>query len=44
VLTFIDAVTNNKPVAPSGHDGLQAQKLADAASESWQSGTPVKVA
>jgi myo-inositol 2-dehydrogenase/D-chiro-inositol 1-dehydrogenase len=44
VLTFIDAVTNNKPVAPSGHDGLQAQKLADAATESWQSGTPVNVA
>ena len=43
VLTFIDAVTNGKPVAPSGHDGLQAQKLADAATESWQTGTPVKV-
>ena len=43
VLTFIDAVTNGKPVAPSGHDGLQAQKLADAATESWQTGKPVKV-
>jgi len=43
VLTFIDAVTNNKPVAPSGHDGLQAQKLADAATESWMTGKPVKV-
>lgn len=43
VLTFIDAVTNNKPVAPSGHDGLQAQKLADAATESWTTGKPVKV-
>ena len=44
VLTFIDAVTSGKPVAPSGHDGLQAQKLADAATESWQTGKPVKVA
>ena len=43
VLTFIDAVTNNKPVAPSGHDGLQAQKLADAATESWTTGKPVNV-
>jgi myo-inositol 2-dehydrogenase/D-chiro-inositol 1-dehydrogenase len=43
VLTFIDAVTNGKSVAPSGHDGLQAQKLADAATQSWQTGKPVKV-
>ena len=43
VLTFIDAVTNNKPVAPSGTDGLQAQKLADAATESWTTGKPVNV-
>ena len=43
VLTFIDAVTNNRPVTPSGHDGLQAQKLADAATESWKTGKPVKV-
>ena len=43
VLTFIDAVTNKTPVAPSGHDGLQAQKLADAATLSWQTGKPVKV-
>jgi myo-inositol 2-dehydrogenase/D-chiro-inositol 1-dehydrogenase len=44
VLTFIDAVTTGKPVRPSGLDGLQAQKLADAATESWQTGKPVKVA
>jgi myo-inositol 2-dehydrogenase/D-chiro-inositol 1-dehydrogenase len=44
VLSFIDAVTNGTPVTPSGHDGLQAQKLADAATESWTSGKPVKVA
>ena len=43
VLTFIDAVTNGKPVTPSGQDGLQAQKLADAATESWKTGKPVKV-
>jgi myo-inositol 2-dehydrogenase/D-chiro-inositol 1-dehydrogenase len=43
VLTFIDAVTNAKPVAPNGTDGLKAQKLADAATESWQTGKPVKV-
>lgn len=44
VLTFIDAVTTGKPVSPSGHDGLQAQKLADAATESWKTGKPVAVA
>ena len=43
VLTFIDAVTNGKTVTPSGFDGLQAQKLADAATLSWQTGVPVKV-
>ena len=44
VLTFIDAVTSGKPVSPSGHDGLQAQKLAEAATESWKTGKPVTVA
>jgi myo-inositol 2-dehydrogenase/D-chiro-inositol 1-dehydrogenase len=44
VLTFIDAVTTGKAVSPSGHDGLQAQKLADAATESWKTGKPVAVA
>ena len=34
---------DGKTVSPSGHDGLQAQKLADAATESWQTGRPVKV-
>jgi myo-inositol 2-dehydrogenase/D-chiro-inositol 1-dehydrogenase len=43
VLAFIDAVNNGKPLTPSGHDGLQAQKLADAATESWLTGKPVKV-
>ena len=43
--TFIDAVASgNRDPHPSGFDGLQAQKLADAATESWKSGKPVKVA
>src|SRR5262249_40514649 len=42
---FIDAVeSGNREPRPSGFDGLQAQKLADAATESWKSGKPVKVA
>ena len=44
VLSFIDAVMSGKPVSPSGHDGLQAQKLAEAATESWKTGKPVTVA
>ena len=43
VLSFIDAVTSGKTVSPSGHDGLQAQKLADAATESWKTGKPAEV-
>jgi len=38
---FIDAVENGKPTSPSGHDGLMAQRLADAATQSWTSGQPV---
>ncbi len=42
--TFIAAVeAGNRNPRPSGHDGLQAQILADAATESWQTGKPVKV-
>jgi len=41
--TFIDAVeSGNRDPRPNGFDGLQAQKLADAATESWQTGKPVK--
>jgi len=40
---FIDAVETGKPTSPSGYDGLMAQRLADAATESWKSGQPVKV-
>jgi myo-inositol 2-dehydrogenase / D-chiro-inositol 1-dehydrogenase len=43
VLSFIDAVASGKTPSPSGHDGLQAQKLADAATLSWQTGKPQKV-
>ena len=42
--TFIEAVeAGNRNPKPSGFDGLQAQKLADAATVSWQTGKPVKV-
>jgi myo-inositol 2-dehydrogenase/D-chiro-inositol 1-dehydrogenase len=41
---FIDAVeAGNRDPRPNGFDGLQAQKLADAATESWKTGKPVKV-
>ena len=42
--TFIAAVeSGDRNPKPSGFDGLQAQKLADAATMSWQTGNPVKV-
>ncbi|MDE2445786.1 MAG: inositol 2-dehydrogenase [Alphaproteobacteria bacterium] len=42
--TFIQAVeTGNRDPKPNGYDGLQAQKLAEAATESWKTGKPVKV-
>lgn len=42
--TFIAAVeAGNRNPRPSGFDGLQAQILADAATESWKTGKPVKV-
>ena len=42
--TFIAAVeSGNRNPKPDGRDGLQAQILADAATESWKSGKPVKV-
>ena len=41
---FIDAVeAGNRDPRPSGFDGLQAQRLADAATQSWKTGMPVKV-
>ncbi|MBP2447705.1 inositol 2-dehydrogenase [Rhizobium leguminosarum] len=42
---FIDAIDNrHRSPRPSGFDGLQAQKLAEAATKSWQTGKPVTVA
>jgi myo-inositol 2-dehydrogenase / D-chiro-inositol 1-dehydrogenase len=42
--SFIAAVeSGNRSPRPSGFDGLQAQILADAATESWKTGKPVKV-
>ncbi len=40
---FIEAVTKKKMPSPSGRDGLQAQRLADAASESRAMGRPVAI-
>jgi myo-inositol 2-dehydrogenase/D-chiro-inositol 1-dehydrogenase len=40
---FIDAVQSGKPASPSGHDGLMAQRLADAATESKNSGQTVRL-
>ncbi len=43
VNSFIDGVAKGVSARPNGHDGLQAQKLADAATKSWSTGKPVKV-
>jgi myo-inositol 2-dehydrogenase/D-chiro-inositol 1-dehydrogenase len=40
---FVIAVGEGKPPAPSGEDGLRAQRLADAATEAAASGKPVRV-
>ena len=43
VNSFIDGIAAGKSARPNGIDGLQAQKLADAATQSWKTGKPVKV-
>jgi myo-inositol 2-dehydrogenase/D-chiro-inositol 1-dehydrogenase len=43
VESFIDAVIDGKKISPDGNDGLRAQMLADAATESRETGKPVKV-
>ena len=43
VNTFIDAMANGTTPTPSGYDGLQAQKLAEAATKSSQTGQAVRV-
>jgi myo-inositol 2-dehydrogenase/D-chiro-inositol 1-dehydrogenase len=40
---FVAGVTEGKPLAPTGEDGLKALLLADAAEESAKSGKSVKV-
>ena len=40
---FIEAVTRKKKPSPSGRDGLQAQRLADAATKSRETGKPVAI-
>lgn len=41
---FIDSVANDAPLVCSGNDGLQAEKIAKAAKESFLSGKPVQIA
>lgn len=43
VNTFIDAMQKGTKPTPSGYDGLQAQKLAEAATESGRTGQVVRV-
>ena len=43
VNSFIDGIAKGVSSKPNGYDGLQAQKLADAATESWKTGKPVMV-
>jgi myo-inositol 2-dehydrogenase / D-chiro-inositol 1-dehydrogenase len=40
---FLDAVAGGRAPGPTGEDGLRAQRLADAATESARSGRPVRV-
>ena len=44
VNSFISAMQSGKTPSPSGYDGLQAQKLAEAATKSAQTGQAVRVA
>ncbi|MEO8668990.1 MAG: inositol 2-dehydrogenase [Bauldia sp.] len=40
---FVKAVSSGKQPAPSGYDGLMAQRLADAATKAKATGKPVRV-
>jgi myo-inositol 2-dehydrogenase/D-chiro-inositol 1-dehydrogenase len=40
---FLDTLKSKNAPSPSGHDGLKAQLLADAATKAAQSGKPVRV-
>ncbi len=43
VNAFIEAIAEGRTPAPSGRDGLAAQKLADAATQSFKTGQAVKI-
>lgn len=43
VVEFTSAIIENKEVTCTGFDGLQAQRIAKAAKESLEKGTPVQV-
>ena len=43
VNAFIAGIAKGVSARPNGFDGLQAQKLADAATQSWKTGQVVKV-
>ncbi|MEX2318703.1 MAG: Gfo/Idh/MocA family oxidoreductase, partial [Bauldia sp.] len=40
---FVTAVEGGKPVSPTGEDGLKAQRLADAATQSAETGQTIRV-
>lgn len=40
---FVDAVLAKKAISPNIQDGLRAQMIADAATQSWQTGSPVSL-
>ncbi len=40
---FLDAIQSGNAPSPSGEDGLRAQRLADAATKSAQTGKPVRL-
>jgi myo-inositol 2-dehydrogenase / D-chiro-inositol 1-dehydrogenase len=44
IASFIDALATGSAPSPSGEDGLKAQILADAATQSAQTGQPVAIA
>ncbi|WP_298839512.1 inositol 2-dehydrogenase [uncultured Roseobacter sp.] len=43
MVAFVEAVASGTAISPDIHDGLRAQILADAATQSWQGGAPVAV-
>lgn len=43
VNAFIESILQNNPVLCTGNDGLQAERIAKAAKESYEIGKPVKI-